>query len=299
LAQELRGLERCAGALRAPSPPSGSSSFVEADLSSRFPAREQMSAILLPGGGSPQARLRQQRPSTAPPEADAEAQFEDTSSLGGQGGVLRKKLYDQNLSDWSARYRKNKQNLDCLARDCELLRGDVARQQQEADERAEAFNSLEDKFANEVMVKYTDTKNAYDLAMQQKNVLQVQLSENRKHKTQLAREKKLLSADYERKHSELMRMAEQRDKLDSQLAQLTHQLGHLTSDRRRMERELDHVQHNLRANTELADEVNCEIEHVFDGIKDSMDMHMAPMSRLETSSITSSRGGYEGPPSPG
>lgn len=232
---------------------------------------------------------------------DAEVPFEDASSLGGQGGVLRKKLYDQNLSDWSARYRKNKQSLDCLARDCELLRGDVARQQQEADERAEAFNQLEDKFANEVMVKYTETKNAYELAMQQKNVLQVQLSENRKHKTQLAREKKLLSADYERKHSELMRMAEQRDKLDSQLAQLTHQLGHLTSDRRRMERELDHVQHNLRANTELADEVNCEIEHVFDGIKDSMDLHMAPLSRLETSSLTSSRNGCEaeGPPSPG
>ena len=44
-------------------------------------------------------------------------------------GLLRKKLYDQNLSDWSARYRKNKQGLDNLIKDCDALRADVAKHQ--------------------------------------------------------------------------------------------------------------------------------------------------------------------------
>merc|ERR1719158_1306724 len=114
-------------------------------------------------------------------------------------------------------------------------------------------------------------------------MLQVQISENRKHKSQLTREKKTLTNDFERKHAELMRMAEVHDKLDGQLQHLTNQLGQVTADRRRMERELDEVQHNLRANTTLADEVNEEISHVQDGIKDSMDLHMAPAERINNS----------------
>lgn len=202
--------------------------------------------------------------------------------------MLRKKLYDQNLSDWTARYRKNKQNLDNLGKDCELLRTDIAKHQQEVDEREQGFKSLEDKFSHEIVEKFHETKTAYENATNQKSMLGAQLSENRKTKSTLTREKKLLTADYERKHAEMMRMAEVRDKLQMQLNQVSQQLGQLSTDRRRMERELDQVQHNLRANTELADEVHNEIEHVFDGIKDSMDLHMAPTSRMETS--TSSRG---------
>jgi len=199
------------------------------------------------------------------------------------GGILRKKLYDQNLSDWSARYRKNKQNLDALIKDCELLRTDVGKTQREVDERAEGYKQLEDNYENVILAKFQDTRAAYEVAMQQKGMMQAQISENRKHKAQLVRERKMLTNDYERKHAELMRMAEVHDKLDGQLSHLTQQLGQLTSDRRRMERELDEVQHNLRANTELADEVTSEISHVQDGIKDSMDLHMAPVERLNAS----------------
>jgi len=199
------------------------------------------------------------------------------------GGILRKKLYDQNLSDWSARYRKNKQNLDALIKDFELLRTDVGKTQREVDERAEGYKQLEDNYENVILAKFQDTRAAYEVAMQQKGMMQAQISENRKHKAQLVRERKMLTNDYERKHAELMRMAEVHDKLDGQLSHLTQQLGQLTSDRRRMERELDEVQHNLRANTELADEVTSEISHVQDGIKDSMDLHMAPVERLNAS----------------
>mmetsp|Transcript_72816 Transcript_72816/g.201888 ORF Transcript_72816/g.201888 Transcript_72816/m.201888 type:complete len:278 (-) Transcript_72816:146-979(-) len=213
------------------------------------------------------------------------------------GGVLRKKLYDQSLSDWSARYRKNKQNLETLVKDCEQLRLEVARHQQEVDERAETVRSLEEKFLTEVDTKYQETKSNYEMAMQQKGMLAVQISENRKQKQQLLRDKKMITADYERKHAELMRMTEVRDKLAMQLEHFTSQLGQINRDRQRMERELDEVNLNLKAHSDLADEVNSEIAHVQDGIKDSMDLHMALPSRMEMS--TSSRGGLAGALRPG
>jgi len=104
------------------------------------------------------------------------------------------------------------------------------------------------------------------------------------------REKKFLTADYERKHSELMRTAETRDKLDSQLGQLAAQLGQVSAERRRMERELDFVQHSLRANTELADEVNNEIEHVFRSVKDA-----GSVQKLKTEEASTSVDGFGSP----
>lgn len=213
------------------------------------------------------------------------SQEEETPQF--SGGVLRKKLYDQNLSDWSARYRKNKTNLDALTKDCDLLRVEVGKSQREVDERKECYNQLEDQYENVVLAKYHEVKAAYEGAKDEKAMLQGQISKNRKDKSLLTRERKMLTNDYERKHAELLRMAEVHDKLDGQLAHLTQQLGQLTSDRRRMERELDEVQHNLRANTCLADEVNCEISHVQDGIKDSMDLHMAPAERFLNASAAS------------
>jgi len=199
------------------------------------------------------------------------------------GGVHRKKLYDKNLSDWSARYRKNKQSLEALAKDCDQLRNEVGKLQQEVDDRAEGYKQLEDRFDNQIAVKFQDTKTAYEVAKQQSSMLQAQMSENRKQKTQLLREKKILTADYERKHTELMSTCEVHDRLEGQLMQLTHQLDQMTSERRCMERELDEVHHNLRANTELADEVTNEISHFQDGIKYSVDLHMAPAVRPESS----------------
>jgi len=194
--------------------------------------------LLERGDGSGEVRLRVARNS----QPDSEASCADHSRGGSpinQGGVLRKKLYDQNVADWSARYKKNKQTLENLKQDCEVLRSDVAKQQQEVDERAETFRQLDDRYSNEVVGRAADAKESYESAVHLRGQLQVQLSEYRKTKTHLVREKKFLTADYERKHSELMRTAEARDKLDTQLAQLAAQLGQVSAERRRMERELD------------------------------------------------------------
>lgn len=222
----------------------------------------------------------------APGEAQESQQF--------AGGILRKKLYDQNLSDWSARYRKNKQNLDALIKDCEFLRSDVGKTQREADERADGFKNLEDHFEHVIFQKYQDTKAAYEAALTHKGSLQAQISDHRKHKSALTRDKKMLTNDYERKHAELMRTGEVHDKLDGQLRTLTQQLGQLASDRRRMERELDEVQHNLRRNTELADEETSDLAHMQGGIRDSMDLCMAPSERLNASTGSIPSQGHEG-----
>lgn len=213
------------------------------------------------------------------PESAAESSLQDS-------GVSRKKLYDQNLSDWSARFRKNKIHLDNLGKECDVLRGEVKLHQGEVDARADQLRNLDNKFDVEVNARYQDSKSNFEVAMQQKGMLQVQLSENRKAKASFTREKKMLTSDYERKHAELMRTIEVRDKLEAQLSQLTQQLSQLTGDRRRMERELDEVQSTLRSNTDLADEVNSEIAHVRDGIKDSVELHMSPQDRIQ-----SARGG--------
>eukprot|EP00933_Yihiella_yeosuensis_P083060 TRINITY_DN97154_c0_g1_i1.p1 TRINITY_DN97154_c0_g1~~TRINITY_DN97154_c0_g1_i1.p1 ORF type:complete len:282 (+),score=51.96 TRINITY_DN97154_c0_g1_i1:148-993(+) len=206
------------------------------------------------------------------------------------GPVLRKKLFDQNVSDWSSRYRKNKQSLDNLTRDCELLHLEVSKQQATVDSQAASFAQLEDRFQNEAMRKYTETKTALEVASQTKAQIQHEMSENRKLKAQLTRERKTVNADYERKHAELARGAEKRDQLEVQLGMLSQQLQAVQGERERMTRELDIVQHNLRQHTELADEAHHEMERTCYGIKDSVDNKMYPSLRLEASLGLNSEG---------
>merc|ERR1712228_23014 len=123
------------------------------------------------------------------------------------------------------------------------------------------------------------------MGTQQKQTLAMQLTEFRKLKVQLTKERKHLQSDFERKQAERLSTVEARDKIEAQIHQLTQHLAQLSGERRRMERELDTVQNNLRAHTDLADEVHSEIEHVCDGIKDSIDITSASM-RAEVSSIT-------------
>jgi len=223
-----------------------------------------------------------------------------SSVAGGTGPLLRRKLYDQNLSDWSARYKRNKQTLDTLSKECDVLRNQVAKHQAEVDDRAETLRQLDERCIGEVLVKSNEAKSNLEMMTQQKNMLAVQLSENRKVKAQVTKLRKLLQADFERKHAELLKTAESRDRLDAQVAQLTQNLAQLGGDRRRMERELEVVQSNLRANTELADEVHGEIEHVFDGIKDVLEIQnngIGSISRLDGS--ISSREGHPTSPQSG
>mmetsp|Transcript_23646 Transcript_23646/g.44669 ORF Transcript_23646/g.44669 Transcript_23646/m.44669 type:complete len:285 (+) Transcript_23646:86-940(+) len=203
-------------------------------------------------------------------------------SVGSTGGpVLRKKLFDQNVSDWASRYRKHKQSLDQCTRDCELLRTEVVKYQAEVDERAQKTAELEDRFQSQTVVKFADIKSSVEVAAQRKQQLALEVGEARKLKAQLAKECKLLKADYERKHSELARGAEMRDKLEQQLVMYTQQLNQVSSERQRLEKELELVQHNLRQHTELADEVHGEIERTCGGMKTSVQHHMGSLRLQE------------------
>jgi len=197
------------------------------------------------------------------------------------GPVLRKKLFDQNVSDWASRYRKHKQSLDQVTRDCDLLRSEVSKQQMEVNDRAQKLADLEDKHEHHTLAKFTETKSALEVAGQRKQQLALEVGEARKMKAQLTKECKLLKADYERKHSELARGAEMRDRLEQQLMSYTQQLNQVSSERQRLEKELELVQHNLRQHTELADEAHSEIERTCGGIKDSVQHHMATSLRIQ------------------
>lgn len=205
-----------------------------------------------------------------------------SASVSSTGGpVLRKKLFDQNVSDWASRYRKHKQGLDQVTRDCDLLRSEVSKQQAEVNEQAQKLVELEDKHENHTLAKFAEAKSALEVAGQRKQQLALEVGEARKMKAQLAKECKLLKADYERKHSELARGAEMRDRLEQQLMSYTQQLNQVSSERQRLEKELELVQHNLRQHTELADEAHSEIERTCGGIKDSVQHHMATSLRLQ------------------
>ncbi|CAE8740670.1 unnamed protein product, partial [Polarella glacialis] len=229
------------------------------------------------------------RPRTAPGGAATGSmtplERESQISYGGGSPVLRKKLFDQNVAEWGSRYQKNKKQLDTISRECQNLRSEAAKQQQELDGKIEHFDQMEARFNNEVMPKFGDAKSREEAARQERHHLQVDLSENRKLKVQLSRDRKILCADFERKHSELGRGAETRDRLEAQLGSFTLQRQQVTSERQRMERELDLVSHNLRRHTELADEAHHETERTCGGIKTSVH-HMNPSIRLESSTLS-------------
>jgi chromosome segregation ATPase len=210
------------------------------------------------------------------PDMDYDEDMQFTQS----GGVLRKKLYDKNLADWSAKYRKNKQILDALCKDCDSLRVEVSRTQRAVDERILEHKRLDDQLQASIFMKFRDVETAYKNAKEERERLQMQLSQNRADKGKLTKDKKILKNDHERKQAEYMRMVEVHDKLENQQSAAMAQLQQLTLDRRRMERDLEEVNHDLRAKTDEADEVTSQIYHVQDGIKDSMDLHMAPMDRI-------------------
>jgi len=213
------------------------------------------------------------------------------SAVGSSGPIGRRRLYDQNLSDFTARFRKNKKHLEDYERECHQLRAEAAKQQAVVDEAEGALARLEDRSVNELVPRYEDAKSTYEAQTQQKQSLAAQLTELRKLKAQLTKERKGLQSDFERRHSERLKTAEARDRLEAQLQQLNQQLAQLSNDRRRMERELEAVQNNLRAHTDLADEVHSEIEHVCDGIKFSNDLTSAS-TRAEVSLLPSEAGGH-------
>lgn len=152
---------------------------------------------------------------------------------------------------------------------------------------AEELRHDEKLFTEDASVKLNEAKEAWQLAQQQRNMLTIQLGEQRKLKTALTKEKAALTADYDRRYAELNRTIEQKDKLDDRLNKFTQSLTKLTVDRRRDERELDLIQSHLRENTDMVDELSNEMYSVREGITDSVDLHMPSPSKYGNSEFGS------------
>lgn len=189
-----------------------------------------------------------------------------------------KLLYDKSLSEWTSKYVKNKRELDRVTSQCDHLRHEAQKLQEQVEDSTRTLKNMEDKYNNELSVRFQQAKTNYEAALQQKQILSNQITENRKLKGTLNKEKGSLTADYDRKYAELTRTLEQRAKLDDQLAKLSQQLGELAEERKRGERELSVIQNHLKENSELVDELNNDMVDVREGIKASVENHMISSS---------------------
>lgn len=189
-----------------------------------------------------------------------------------------KLLYDKSLSEWTSKYVKNKRELDRVTTQCDHLRHEAQKLQEQVEESTRTLKNMEDKYNNELSVRFQTAKANYENALQQKQILSNQIAENRKLRTTLNKEKGSLTADYDRKYAELTRTLEQRAKLDDQLAKVSQQLSDLSEERKRGERELMLIQNHLKENGELVDELNSDMLDVREGIRASVENHMMSSS---------------------
>lgn len=191
--------------------------------------------------------------------------------------MLQKKVYGKELTDWTARHHKNKLVNDRLNKEIETLRKEVLAQREEIRVREEAFAQLEQNHEDAVR-RLDETKAASDSGVYRKGELQVDLSDARKHKVALTKERKTLVSDYDRKHAELVRTYEIRDQLEKQAASLSRDCQQISSERSKQERQLSDVLGELRTHTDLTYEVNREMDNVWDGVKNAVGQHMAPVT---------------------
>ncbi|CAD7941830.1 unnamed protein product [Amoebophrya sp. A120] len=193
-----------------------------------------------------------------------------------------KVLYDKSLSEWTSKYVKNKRELDRVTTQCDHLRHEAMKLQEQVEESTKTLKNMEDKYNNELAQRFQQSKANYEHALQQKQILQNQIAENRKLKQTLSKEKSSLTADYDRKYAELTKTLEHRAKLDDQLARLSQQLSDLAEERKRGEKELAQLQGHLKENSDLVDNLNSDMVDVREGIKASVENHMLSASAVNS-----------------
>lgn len=187
------------------------------------------------------------------------------------GGHVPKQIYDRTLSEWTSKYVKNKRDLDRTSGQCEQLRHEALKLQNEVEASNKELDQMEDQFNGELMVKYEKGKNAYEVAVHQKQVLSNQIAENRKLKTTLTKEKNSLTSDYDRKYSELTKTLEHRARLDKQLEKLAGDLTKLTDDRRSGENRLKRIRAALAENAEVVADLESDLMEVHGGVQATLD----------------------------
>lgn len=200
-----------------------------------------------------------------------------------------KLLYDRSLSEWTSRYIKNKRELDRITTQCDQLRHEAHKLQESVEESTKSLKIAEEKYDVDLSAKFKVSKTNYESALEQKQILQNQIAENRKLKNTLHKERMSLTADYDRKYAELTITLERRAKLDEQLAKLSAHLGELVEERKRGEKQLSDIQTLLKENSELVDELNNDMVDVREGIKASVEQHMLSASVYDNGSLIKSQ----------
>lgn len=191
---------------------------------------------------------------------------------------LNHKVFDKNVSNWASKVRVTKIQVDGVSKDVEALKGEVKQAQAEVDLLAVELQKMESRFLNELLLRVHEVKASYEGSAKQKVVIEKQLSTERKSKTRMEREKKMLASDYKRRHSELLRTIESHEKLEVQVAHLTQSLGQIGEERRKGERELQESRQFIRKEIDLAEEVNHKMADTLTGMHDAVD-HMSHSPR--------------------
>lgn len=194
-----------------------------------------------------------------------------------------KLVFDKSLSEWTARYRKNKKCLDSVCFQCDHLRLEVTKAQDEVDKREEEIRHIDDKLHNEVYVRASNAKKSFEQAKAEQLHLNNKITEQRRIKQKLSKDLNSLRGDYDRKYAELNRTVEQHTKLEGQLDSLTKRLGAISNERRKMEQELGVINQCLLEGSGVLQDISTEVSNVRAGIRNSVDHHMAAPLRFENS----------------
>jgi chromosome segregation ATPase len=197
------------------------------------------------------------------------------ASADGRAVTKNGPVYDRNLTEWSARHRKNEQSLRNMNAECARLKQDVAREQQAVDTDEEALLELERKLQQVYYVRAEESKSLLAAKLEQKTMLQNQLSESRKLRRQLQKQKDQLTADFDRKYTELHRLAEQKQRLELQLAHLSKHLHKVSSERKGMEKELGNVESDIQNASEVVDEIRSGMQSLRSGVREGMEFQEA------------------------
>lgn len=102
-----------------------------------------------------------------------------------RSNINTKLLYDRSLSEWTSKYQKNKRELDRVTTQCDQLRHEAQKLQNQVEKSTLELRQMENKYNNEIIIRFNNAKANYELAMQQKQILSNQIAENRKLKSTL------------------------------------------------------------------------------------------------------------------
>jgi len=232
-------------------------------------------------GFSARARVRLLEPRVDPAMS--------TLSGGGRESMV-KVVYDRDLTEWRAKYKKNKQFLGDVSAQCETLRQEVAKAQTELATAEAEYANMDNEMTTKLAVRLTEAQQQFrDLKLGKGNVEQ-QLSEGRKLNRALKKKRDAMASDYDKRYMDLNKLLEQRGRMENQLNSLNAQLQRINGEKRGLEKELQDVEADLQNNTDRVENLRASMRSVRDGVHDSVALHLQTPSKFDhehTSSVMS------------